>query len=224
MHDLDRTVSEFDSEMEFENEYEFEDEYEAEYENEGEYEFEYESDGMLSDEEEMELAAELLEVESDEELEYFLGKFIKKAGRKVKRFGKSSVGRKLGGMLKGVVKKALPAVGGAIGSFVAPGAGTAIGSKLGSMVGNALEMELDGIDQEDLEFETARRLVRVASSAANKAANASMSGSNPTTTAKRALTAAVKSHVPNIAQSTGATRGGSGTWTREGRKIILHNV
>src|SRR4030066_2380924 len=66
---------------------------------------------------EMELASELLSVTNEQELDQFIGRLVKRAGR----FLKSPVGRALGGVLKSVAKKALPIVGGAIGSFVAPG-------------------------------------------------------------------------------------------------------
>ena len=84
MHDLDQTLTELEDETEFEDEFEdeedeedeFEDEDELEFQGEGEYE--YESASILSDQEEMELASELLSATSDEELELFLGKLFKK--------------------------------------------------------------------------------------------------------------------------------------------------
>jgi len=224
MHDLDRTNNEFESEFEGDYEYEFEDDNEFEADDDREFEFEsHEMEGSpFSEEEEMELAAELLSVGSDQELEQFLGSLLKKAGRAVGKFAKSSVGRSLGKILKGVVKKALPVVGGAIGSFVAPGAGTAIGSSLGSLVGRSLELEYEGMDHDEMEFETAKRLVRIAGSAAQKAATRPTS-SDPSQVARDAIQAAVKKHVRRIAS---ATRPGQrrGTWVRRGHRIILMGV
>ena len=90
----------------------------------------------LSEQEEMELAMELLEISDEEEWEQFLGKVFKKIGRGIKKAGRF-VGRKvlpkLGGALKGLAKKALPFVGGALGSLIpVPGVGTAIGTAVGS--------------------------------------------------------------------------------------------
>ena len=65
----------------------------------------------LNEVEEMELAAELMAVSSEEELDQFLGKFFKRAWKGIKK-----VARPLGGILKGIAKKALPFVGGALGS------------------------------------------------------------------------------------------------------------
>lgn len=222
MHDLDRTDNEFEAEYEDDFEYEFEDENEFE----SEYEFEYEAYEMesspFSEDEEMELAAELLSVGSDQELEQFLGKLIKKAGRAVGKFAKSSVGRSLGKVLKGVAKKALPVVGGAIGSFVAPGAGTAIGSSLGSMLGRSLEMEYEGMDQDEMEFETAKRIVRIAGTAAKNVATKPTSN-NPSQAAKVAVSTAVKKHV-KAPVSVGRRGQHRGTWVRRGHRIILTGV
>ena len=114
----------------------------------------------------MEAAAELLEVTNEAELEQFLGNLFKKVASGVGGFVKSSAGKALGGILKNIAKKALPIVGGALGSFVAPGVGTAIGSKLGSMASGLFEVELEGMDEQEAEFEVARRYVRLASTAA----------------------------------------------------------
>ena len=110
-----------------------------------EFEFEGETDleSPFEEFEEMEYAAELLSIQSEEELDQFLGKLIKRAGRGLSKIGK--VFRPLGGVLKGLAKKALPFVGGALGSFIPiPGVGTAVGTALGSAVSKALEAEFEG--------------------------------------------------------------------------------
>ena len=169
--------------------FEFETEMESEYETEAEGEYETgeqeqflgdilgsvlggELESPLSEVQETELAGELLEIQSEEELEQFLGNIFKGVAKSVGGFIKSPVGQALGGILKNVAKKALPVVGGALGSFVAPGVGTAIGSKLGSMASGLFELELEGMDPEQAEFEVARRMVRLAASAAQHAATA----------------------------------------------------
>ncbi|MBK6929313.1 MAG: hypothetical protein IPH12_00020 [Saprospirales bacterium] len=104
MHNLDRTTAEFEfedalQEFEYENdgEYEADQEYEHEYEDEyedNEWEAEYESDEFespFSEEEEMELAGELLDVNNEAELDQFLGKIFKKIGRRVKKIGRRLV-------------------------------------------------------------------------------------------------------------------------------------
>lgn len=143
--------------QEFENENEFETEFEV-----GESEFENEFESEVSGEmQEMELAAELLGVSNEQEMEQFLGGLIKSVGRVATNFAKSSAGKALGGILRSAAKSALPIVGSALGNFVVPGAGGLIGGKLASMAGSALGLELEGLSNEDREFEVARRLVRI---------------------------------------------------------------
>src|SRR5262249_44975728 len=85
------------------------------YESEGNQEFEtyneYQQESPFSEAEEMELAAELLTVSNEAELEQFLGSLIRKASRAVGGFIKSPIGQALGGALKGVAKQALPMLG-----------------------------------------------------------------------------------------------------------------
>jgi uncharacterized protein (DUF697 family) len=225
MHDIDRTMTEIEPEMdEFET-----DEFETD-----QFEFEGETDleSPFDEVEEMDYAAELLSIQSEEELDQFLGKLIKRAGRGLSKIGK--VFRPLGGVLKGLAKKALPFVGGALGSFIPiPGVGTAVGTALGSAVSKALEAEFEGLDPEDQEFEMAKRFVRVAGAAVKQAANAG-SDADPQAAVKSAVVAAARRHVPNLSNVTrnGAAQSGagasgrrsSGRWIRRGRKIVLLGV
>jgi uncharacterized protein (DUF697 family) len=161
--------------------------------HEAEYQETMEAESPLTEVQEVELAGELLEITNEQELEQFLGGLIKGVGG----FMKSPAGRALGGILKNVAKKALPVVGGALGSFVAPGVGTAIGSKLGSMASNLFELELEGVDREQAEFEVARRYVRFATAAAR---NASLAPASlpPSVIANRAVAAAARRYAPGL--------------------------
>jgi len=255
MHDLDRTQSyesEFDPEA-----YQYEDEgqyYEGSEGEEGEYgqyEFgQYEFEPEAFDEiEEMELAANLLEITDEAELDQFIGKLFKGVGK----FFKSGLGRKLGGLLKGVAKTALPAVGGALGSFVAPGVGTAFGAKLGSAAGGLFGLEMEGLSPQDQEFAVARKYVRFARSAAARAKQLQQMFP-PDSAARKAVMDAAKKHAPGLLQALGGIGsalggfqfeaagasspqgvmspqqngggggGRSGRWVRRGRKIILIGV
>jgi uncharacterized protein (DUF697 family) len=166
-----------------------------------------EGESPLSETQEMELTAELLEVASEEELEEFLGKLFKGVAKGVGGFIRGPVGKALGGVLKGVAKKALPVVGGALGSMVAPGIGTSIGSKLGSLASGLFEMELEGMSQEQAEFEVARRVVRLAATSAAHAAKAPQSAP-PAKVARVALTQAARQHAPGMLRGTSAGAGG----------------
>jgi hypothetical protein len=191
-------------------------EYEGEFEGgyHGEYEQEFgtaheaphgetghpgELESPLNESEEMQLAAELLEVSNEQELEQFLGGLLRGVARGVGGFMRSGVGRALGGILKNVARTALPVVGGALGSFIAPGVGTAIGSKLGSLAGNLFEMELEGMDREQQEFEVARGLVRLSAAAARNAAMAPPEA-DAQEVASRAVLNAARRYAPGVAR------------------------
>ncbi|QWF83927.1 hypothetical protein [Amycolatopsis sp. CA-230715] len=163
---------------------------------------EYEGESPFSAEQENQLAEELLEVTNEEELEEFLGKVFRGAAKAARGFIKSPVGKALGGALKGVAKRALPIAGGALGNFVLPGIGGAIGSKLGSFAAGLFELELEGLDEQEAEFEIARRYVRFAGAAARNAARAPRSAS-PATVTRGALTAAARAHAPGMLRPPG---------------------
>lgn len=135
-------------------------EFEGEFEGEGEFENEFEQE-VSGEMQEMELAAELLAVNSEQEMEQFLGGLVRSVGRAASSFARSSAGKALGGILRSAAKAGLPVVGSALGNLVVPGAGGAIGGKLASMAGSALGLELEGLSNEDREFEVARRVVRI---------------------------------------------------------------
>jgi len=178
---------------------------EWEFPNAGETYGEMGLESPFSEAEEIELAAELLSISSEEELDQFLGKLIKGAWKGIKKVGKfvGKIAKPLGGVLKGVAKAALPFVGGALGSFIPiPGVGTALGSALGGALSKALELEFAEIEQEEQELEMARRFVRIAGTAARQAA---LADADSQTAAKDAVMAAARQHVPNLPSSvTGA--------------------
>ena len=193
----------------------FETQYEEEYGTQGE--------GVLGAEMEEELANELLEVQSEEELEQFIGDLVKKVAKGVGGFVKGPVGQALGGALKNVAKAALPAAGAALGSFIAPGVGTAIGGKLGSMAGGLFELELEGMDREEAELEVARKYVRFASEAARNAALADQEVPSRALV-NAAVADAARTTAPGLLADGGRSRGrsaGSGRWVRRGRRIVV---
>jgi hypothetical protein len=174
------------------------------------------------------LAAELLEVASEEELDQFFGKVFRKVAGTVGRAIKSPIGRKIIGGLKGIAKKALPIAGRALGTAIGGPLGGAVGGKLGSFASNLFEAEFEGMSYEDQEFEVARRLVRLSADAASNAAQAPPSA-NPQAAANRAMTAAAQRHAPGLLRQrygAGAYSGGgrSGRWVRRGRKLIVYGV
>lgn len=202
------------------------------------FEFNFERNGAFetgspfSEHEENELAEELLSVQNEYELDQFLGKLVSKAWGGVKKFAKSSAGRALGGVLKGIAKKALPVVGGALGSMIPiPGVGTMIGRAAGTAVSNLFELELEGMDSEEQEFEVAKRFVRLAGASAAKAASAPRSA-DPRRVAQRAVTGAARQLTPDLTSGRNgglhgtyaSTHSHSGRWVRRGRAVVLLGV
>jgi len=229
MHDIDQTQREYNQEQS-EFEMGFEDE-QFEFEQ-GEWGAESGIDGLFSEADEMEWANELLGVSNEEELEQFLGSFIKKAARAAGKAIRSPVGRAIGGVLKGVAKKALPLAGGAIGGYFGGPLGAKIGSGLARAGGKALGLEAEMLEQEDLEFEGARQFVRLAADTVKKAASAP-GNANPRSIAQSAATAAAKQFAPGLLGKIGAGgvrgapsagRGQTGRWVRRANKIVLYGV
>lgn len=237
MHDIDRTTLEVayhqDEEFDFEDDYELADgemEFESdddEFEYEEEWEMESSYGNPFSEEEEMELAAELLAVSSDEELDQFLGKLFRKVKRGVRKLGRSKFFRGLGGALKKVAKVALPIAGKTLGTFFGGPAGGMIGGKLGSFATRLFELELEGMSPEDQEFEVARRFVRLAGAAATNTAR--ISPRTPVRAAvKTAMARAAKSHAPGLLRKVSKTtrrsvagRKKSGKWIKRNGKIVI---
>ena len=201
-----------------------------EYEGEMEITGDGETESPFDEVEEMELAATLLEVTDEAELDQFIGNLLKRAGRAAGSFVRSSTGRALGGILRGAARKALPIVGGAIGSAVGGSAGGSMGSRIASDAGRLFGLELEGLSPEDQEYEVARQYVRFAGAAAKKAAHTPPSV-QPQEAAKAAAMAAAKQYAPGMIRGTAASSpvgaGGqsrTGRWIRRGRNIIIMNV
>lgn len=224
MHDIDRTQTEYGSEVSnFEA-----GEFEFEFEN---GEFAAESGGVLNETDEYELAMELVAVSSEAELDRFLGDLINKVAKGAGKIIKSPVGQAVGGVLKGVAKQALPLAGGALGAYVGGPLGAKIGSGLASAAGSALGLEGETLAQEDREFEGAKQFVRLAADTVNKAADAPPTA-NPRSIAQSAAMSAARALAPGLLTNNGAgtttagagSHGRSGRWARRGNHIVLYGV
>lgn len=198
------------------------------------------SRGSLFNEDEQEtLANGLMDVNSEEELEYFLGDVISGATDAIGKFASSPTGQAVIGGLKDVAKTALPVVGGLVGSRFGPA-----GQQIGQAVGTGVAGLIHEMDPEELEWEAANSFVKLASEAAKNAAEAPP-GADPQAVAKKAIIEAAKIHAPGLVGplTSGALGvkepschcGGahhhhhrhhhhSGYWYRHGEKIVLVGV
>jgi hypothetical protein len=214
---------------------------------EGNYES-YESyESPLSEMQEAQLAAELLEIGSEQELDHFLGDLLKKATGAIGKVISLPMGSSLTGILKSIGKKVLPIAGGALGTMFGGPAGTAIGSKLGSFASGLLGSEYGEMSAEDRDFDTARRFVRLSAEAAQQAATAPPQVP-PSAAAQAAVMDAARKHAPALLSSAPITPGGGlapgagltpghhgscvcgshrrhkGSWFRRGHHIVLVGV
>jgi len=237
MHDIDRTQLEFTQEA-------------APFQSE-EFEFqEFETGQEMSENEEIQLAHELLAVNSEQELEQFLGDFIKKAVGAVSQIARSPIGQAIGGVLKGVAKKALPMAGAALGGYIGGPLGAKIGTGLANAAGKAIGLELEFGENEELEVTGARQFVRLAADTAKQAARAAAAGADPRAAAQAAAVSAVRRHAPGLlaagsalagavpavsglagtglTTAIGATpmlgRRAAGRWVRQGHRIIVYGA
>jgi hypothetical protein len=193
---------------------------------------EMELESPFSEAEELELAAELLSVSSEEEMDQFLGKMFRGIGRGLRKVG-GFIGKRvlpaLGKGLKALGKAALPHLGKVLGSFIPiPGVGTAIGGALGTLASKALELELSGLSAEEADLEMARRFVRIAATAARQAASSSPD-QDEETVVNEALVTALRKHLPylHLGESERFAMPGAkqrGRWIRRGRQVVVLGI
>lgn len=187
--------------------------------------------------EEQELAAELLAVNSDHELDQFLGGLLRRAASAVGSALRAPLGNALGGLAKGAVRQILPGAGAGLNPLLDAAANGQIG-QLAAGAGRILGLEGEGLSAEDQEFAAATQLVRLAGTAAAEAATKS-AGGYPGDVARRAMIQAARTHAPGLVKSAArlaqydacgcggrcsGQQAATGAWERQGRRIILHEV
>lgn len=215
----------------------------------GDYEYNMEAEGEITDSEssfneetEMELASDLLSVKNEMELDHFLGDLLGKAVGAVSGILNTGPGKLLKGVLKTVAKKALPLAGAAAGTYFGGPAGAALGEKLGKSASSIFGLELEGLSNEDREFELARAVVRFAGNAAKQMAE--NDSGNPSEDVRRAIKESSMRFAPGLLLRKGhhhhrhhhygyngngydnnySNDGDNGTWYRRGNKIIIENI
>ncbi|MGY0231798.1 hypothetical protein [Longispora urticae] len=194
MHDLDRTVYE-----------------------QGDTAGELPGGPGLGEQQESELASALLELGSEEELDQFLGDLVSGAADAAGRFLRTDTGRALTGVLKGAARDALPIVGRAVGGWAVPGGGD-VGARVGKAAADVFGLEVEGLSQEDRDWEVARGFIRFADAAARQAALAP-AHVPAAAVVRRAIAVAARDNAPGLVSAGGNRR--SGRWERQGRNIVI---
>jgi len=189
---------------------------------------------VLNEDQNIHLASRLMDVNSEEELEYFLADTISDVANAAGKFISSPTGQALGSALKDVAKKVLPAALEAVGTRYGGAPGGVIAKAVGTAITDQFEVE-----PEEAEWEAANNFVKLATEAIKNAAEAPP-GADPHAIAKRAIIEAAKIHAPGLvapltSASVGMDRpsyrhyGGAhhhhtGHWYRHGDRIILVGV
>lgn len=122
-------------------------------------------EGTFNEMTEMELASELLSLNNEMELDHFFGGAFKKVLGGLSGILNSPQGKILKDLLKNVAKKGLPLAGAAVGTALGGPLGTAVGSNIGNAASKMFELELEGLSNEDREFEAAKAIVRLSGNA-----------------------------------------------------------
>jgi hypothetical protein len=186
---------------------------------------------QLSEAQEMALAAEVLEISSEEELGQFLkGLWDRTASTTGAAWRSDAVQKDLLPAVRKVAKVALPIVTKAITDRYAPGWGTTAGAAMALTAGQLLEAELEGLSGEDREFEIARSFVRFTDDAMQRAARAPAHVPSPAV-AEVAISQSVGEHLPGLVPflpqllsdepDSGEPNGASGRWVRQGSSIVI---
>lgn len=212
MHDIDKTLQELDQISSETLE-------EIGLSEEGETDFNMEMlDELpnLAEENEIDLASELLTVSSDQELDQFLGNIFKKI--KSSPIFKAAVP-----WFKKIAKKALPIAGKAIGAYFGGPVGAKLGGSLGQFATRLFEVDLEGLSPDDRDMEIARRYVRFATAAADKLSNIPPNRTNAAVI-KQAIKDAAQTHAPGLVSRNGRNGLQRGRWIRRGNRIILLGV
>ena len=184
------------------------------------------TDAVFGEADEMELAAGLLEVTSEAELDRFLGDLIDKAGRAIGDVARPPGASALAGVLKAAAKRALPVVGRAIGQHLGGTAGAGIDARVAQAAAKYLGLELEGLSPEDQEFEAAKRFIRFAGQAAKNFSTVH-AGMPP----EVAVAGAARDYAPGLLRQpldprsldlgAGRISAAGGRWVRRGQNIIV---
>jgi hypothetical protein len=149
----------------------------------------------------VELAAELLDVTNEAELEGFLRRVVAAAARGVGGRLPAATGRGLVAVLKRTAERTLPTVATLVGDSIGGTAGPSAAATATRVYG----LELEGMSAEDRDYEIARQFLRFAQAAAARAVTA------PAPASPATVAAAVEGASREFAPGLGPAGGGPAT-------------
>jgi len=185
--------------------------------------------GELTEAQEMELASQFLEITGEEELEEFLGNLFNRA-KAAAGDAYAAAGRAYNSDL--VQKQVIPALKTAARTYGPGLAGKAAQYATQWAADRWLKEELEGLSGEDREFELARRYIRFAIDALQRALQTPPRVPQPVA-AQIAVREAARTHAPGLvpvahelvggAPPARGSNGGasSGRWVRKGSSVVI---
>ena len=185
------------------------------------FEYDFEQEGVFGEAEVTQMASELMEVQSEAELEQFLGDLIKKAGSAVGSFIKSPTGQALGGLLKSAAKQVLPMAGSALGGLVGGDTGAQLGSQ-SSPASSATNSRWKPRGRDGNRQGLCSHGGRRGKGGGRRSSRRESSQCCPVTAVAGML--CPHSSLPALLSAATAMGAHRGTWKRHGRKIILMGV
>jgi hypothetical protein len=182
-----------------------------------------------------ELAAELLSLTGEDQLDEFIGRLVQQGARAAGRALRSDVGRAVAGTVRnaavGAARQGIPqlgqVVGGAIGSRLgSEDVGARIGRRLATTALNraGLGDREVGVGDQEVEFEVARQVVRFAQETGRAAARIQDDGDARRVSLAAAAAAARRGSQPVQLTAPQVSGGRSGRWVRKGNTIVVTPV
>jgi hypothetical protein len=175
----------------------------------------------LSEEQQMDLAAQVMELESEAEFEGLYDKALTALG--AGNFAKSDMGQ----AVKEGIKVALPAIATVVGTKYGGTAGGAALGAVGQAGADALEAEAEA---EERDWQTANVMVKVIVDANDNAARAPRHA-DPYEVAHHAITEAIRQHAPHALRAWSHSHERrrkrhhhTGHWVRDGHTIVVHGI
>lgn len=191
--------------------------------------YEWETGSGMTVEQEVTAAAELMNVQSEAELDQFIGRLIKRVARVLPIPNPVP----FLGALRKVASRALPTLAGTV-------LGGPLGGIVGGMAGKALGLEVQGMTQDEQNFELARQFIRFANDSARRVATLSRGNprAHPLDIARNAMFQAAERYAPHLlgeqyetsSPATAApvlppaTAARRGVWVRRGRVIVIYGA
>lgn len=181
------------------------------------------ANGVFDESQELELAARLLDVANDRQLDQFLRDLIRQGDSAAGNLSTPAQLHAVGNVLKRAIYNILPMRSMEHGATSHSSIGAQLGNGLSSVAGQVLGLELEGLSPEDREFEATRQFVRFAGETVKNSRQAFMNTTSQEA-AHRAAAEAAQTYAPGLFAAEPHVANDRGHWILCRDKIILFGV